>query len=197
MRRGSTLVEVLVGLAVFTLLTGIIASVAIVSYRYSRLYNQVSLGQREAVHLMQGLSRELSRCNAMTMAPTTPAVNATWCLSCSVPEGQAGLVGFDAASGRLLWQKWVGIWVDADGRVFRAEKVLASPATLGNVDFTTQPVAVSDFFAAPGRRQLANSVARFSIERATHQFVVEIDTLTSLPGNPTTTYHLVSGLPGS
>lgn len=193
MKRAFTLIEVLVSMAIFTLLCGVIVAVFILAHRYSRLYSQVSESQREAVRAMQGLQHELSRARVQTILPAS-AVNSTWFLSNDLSETQEGIVEF-SSDGQVLWQKWVGIWISSDDQMLRSEIGLGGPKTLAEVSFSSQPDGIHHFQTGPSRRRLASSVAQFGVFPEDGETRVEILVETSLPGNPKTWYHLTSCFP--
>lgn len=187
------MIEVLVSLAIFTLICGVIVAVFVLSHRYSRLYSQVSESQREAVHAMQGLRLELGRARMQTLLPTS-AVNSTWFLSNDLGETEEGIVQF-SSEGQILWQKWVGVWISNEGQLLRSEMSLGGPKTISEVDFSTQPDGIHHFQTGPARRRMASSLARFEVVPEVGQTRVEILVETSLPGNPKTWYSLSSCFP--
>lgn len=189
--RAFTLIELLVGLAVFALITGIIAAVFVVAHRYTRLYQQVSQAQREAVQCMREMSRELLRGRSETLRPSV-AVNATWFLSNQPPEGSVKLAEF-SPQGEVLWHKWVGIWCQSDGDVRRAEIALAGVAQpILSVDLTSCPTLLSAFTSLPRFRRLASSISRFEVVCDAKVITVDINGETHNAGNPATRYHLSS-----
>ncbi|MBX3172642.1 MAG: type II secretion system protein [Candidatus Eremiobacteraeota bacterium] len=190
-RRAVSLVEALVALAVFGLITSLIAGVFVLSHRYTRVFQQVSRVQREAAHCMQAFQAELTRGHSQTYQPV-PAVNETWFLSSRPLEGQPGLGEF-ADNGQLLWQKWVGIWRQPDGLVWRSELPLsggARPFLL--VDLDDQPSSLMAFSTLSSRRRLASAVRRFQVSVDSRIVTVELESETSNSGNPSTRYHMTS-----
>ena len=191
-KRGFTLTEVLVSLALFSLLSGIILAVFILAHRYSRLYQQVSQAQREAVSCMQGIARELVRGHNQTFPPLS-VVNGTWFLSSKTLDGNVTLAEFDSTSGELLWQKWVGIWCDAMGEVRVYEQPLVGgPKSFLNVDLTNAPTSLSALTSLPRQRRLGATITSLIFTRDSRLVTVELLSETTNPGNPITRYQLSS-----
>jgi prepilin-type N-terminal cleavage/methylation domain-containing protein len=191
-RRAFSLIEVLVSLAVFTLITGVIATVFVVSHRYTRLYHQVSQAQREAVVCVREMSRELVRGRCETLAPSGGAVNATWFLSNQPLEGSLAPAEF-SPQGAVLWHKWVGLWCRPDGDVRRAEIALTGVAQpYLQVDLTSCPSLISDFTALPRYRRLASHINRFEIRGDSNMFTIDVLSESHNAGNPPTRYRLSS-----
>jgi len=190
-RRASTLVEVLVGLAVFALITGLIASVFILSHRYTRVSQQVSRAQREVAQCMEKFYGEFKRGHSQSFQATT-ATNETWFLSNRPPASEAALAEF-APSGEVLWQKWVGIWCQADGVVYRGElDLVGGPAEFARVDLGTSPSTLAAISTQPGKKRLASAIRRFQVSLDQRVVTVDLESETSNSGNPPTRYHASS-----
>jgi len=191
-RRAFTLVEVLVSLVTFALLTGVIACVFAVAHRYTRLYQQVSSAQREAVHCVQSMSRDMLRGHSLTVHPVGTATNATWFLSNQPPVSVPIAAEFDT-TGELLWQKWVGIWCRSDGDVRRAEiPLVGSPQPYLNIDLSSAPVDVIAFTSLTRFQRLASSIARFQVRTDSRVVTIEAWSETHQAGNPPTRYQISS-----
>ena len=189
-RRGFTLVETLVGLALFGLVSGVILAVFLMSHRYSRLYRQVSDAHRETVSCMQGISREVMRAHNQTVQA---AVNATWFLSSKPVETNPGEVEFDPSSGQLLWHKWLGIWCDSQGEVKVSELPLSGGSRpFLSVDLTSEPTSISPFIAQSRQRRLGASIVSLQFTKDAHLVRVNMTSVTSTAGNPNTRYQLSS-----
>ena len=187
-KRGFTLIEILIALVIFSLITAVISAVFIVAHRYSRLYQQVSRAQRETALAQQAMKRELSRCHYSTLHPS-PAVNGTWALSCSPLQSSNDKIGFDSVSGEVLWRKWVGIWIDSDSNLQMAELPLSSPITLLDFDPTSAPTSIVPFNTRP-RRRLAGSISSFRVFPEMQGLGLELEALTSLDSSRPTRYRL-------
>jgi type II secretory pathway pseudopilin PulG len=188
-RRGSTLIETLVALAVFSLIAGVIVAVFIVSHRYSRLYRQVSLAQREATLSQQVLTRDLSLCLHSSLRPAS-AVNASWLLSCApTPPNK---ISFASPSGEILYQRWLGIWVDPEGRLWKSFIPLPAPAPASVLDLTLAPTSISPFMAAPRKHQIGRSLSYLRLSAEEHAINLEIQINTSEDSSRPTRYRLVT-----
>ena len=191
MRRGATVIEVLVGLAVFALLTTLIAGVFILSHRYTRVSQQVSRAQREAAQCMQAFYADVKRSHSQTYRPVT-AVNETWFLSNRPLDTDSQVADFNT-SGEILWQKWVAIWAEADGNVFRGERTLGGGAKVfQDIDLSTEPSLLSMFSSSPKRERVGSAIRRFQLSLDEHVVTVELESETSNSGNPPTRYHMSS-----
>ena len=202
LKRAASLLEVVVALAVFAMVTTLITAVFTLAHRYTRVYHQLSTAQRECVRCMQSLTERLRQCRAETLQPVT-AVNVCWGLSCVPPQTLPKKTEFDPATGDLRFHKWQGIWCQSDGQVWVAELPLSGgaatfPETV--VDpalLAPAPTSQAPFLAAPGRHLLAKSVRRFQVTAASSRLVhVEIETQSTESGNPATRYLLTSNVPG-
>ena len=191
-----------VALAVFALVTTLIASIFSLAHRYTRVYHQLSTAQRECVRCMQSMTERLRQCQAETVQPVT-AVNVCWALSCVPPETLPKKIGFDSTTGEVEFQKWQAMWCQPDGQVLVAELPLAS----GSVTFQAtvvdpsllapSPTSVAPFLTAPARQLLAKSVRRFQVTAAPSRLIhLEIETQSTESGNPATRYFLSSNVPG-
>ena len=191
--RGLTLLEVLVVLALFSLVSGMILAVFILTHRYSRLYQQVSQAHRETAKCMQGISRELARAHHDSFRPAS-MVNVTWCLSSKPLDGvNQALVEFDPVSGEMLWHKWIAIWCDGQGEVRLSELPLAGGTqTFLSVDLTTAPASLASFTTIPRQVLLGSSMSSLRIDRNERFVTVDLVSLTSSNGNPVTRYQLSS-----
>jgi type II secretory pathway pseudopilin PulG len=191
MRRGATVLEILVGLAVFALLTALITGVFILSQRYTRVSQQVSRGQREAAQCMQAFYTEVKRSNSQTYRPVA-AVNQTWFLSNRPPDTDGQVAVFDS-KGEILWQKWVAIWCESDGNVYRSERTLQGGAMVfGDIDLSTEPSSLSMFSSLPKRQRLSGAIRRFQVGLEEHVVSIDLDSETSNSGTPPTRYHMTS-----
>lgn len=188
-RRAFTLVELLVGSLVFILITGVIGVVFITAHRYTRLYQQVSLAQREALHCLQQVSRELLRGRAESLNPD-PAVNATWFLSSQPPLGTSQAAEFNP-HGVLLWQKWVGIWCSSTGEVRCSEQALSPPLPWLEIAPTSHPGDISPFQSGAHRR-LASYISSLRLWRDQKLVTVEVISQTQQFGNAPTRFHFNS-----
>lgn len=190
-RRGSSLMEALVALTVFGLVAGLIAGVFILSHRYTRVSQQVSRAQREAVRCMQAFLAEFSRASSQTFRPVS-AVNETWFLSNRLVEGQAGLGEFDD-KGQILWQKWVGVWRQADGSVWRSElPVAGGPRPFDDRFLVTGPSSILQFSVLGTKRRIASAIRGFTLSVDSRVVSIELESETSNSGNPSTRYRMNS-----
>ena len=190
-RRGASLVEALVALAVFGLITGLIAGVFVLSHRYTRVSHQVSRAQREAVRCMQAFYAELTRGHSQTFRPGL-AVKEVWFLSSLPPQGSAGLGEF-ADNGELLWQKWVGIWCQADGFVYRSELPLVGGSKqFSEINLLAGPAAIVNFTVLGGKRRIGSGIREFQVRVDSRLVTVDLESETSNAGNPSTRFHLTS-----
>lgn len=190
-RRAFTLIEVLVVVAVFGLLIGVIGAVAVLVQRYSRQSLQVSDAQREAVSCMRAVAAELTR--ARSGAWHSDGAEGYWFLSNRPPESEPAQPTFDQVSGQVLWRTWVGLWRDPGGEVRRAEIVLpGGGAPISQVDMTQRPPSLTNFTVLPRRRVLAHRISKFDIQPSGRACTVEIESVTTRPGNPPTRYFVVS-----
>ncbi|MBN9415616.1 hypothetical protein ABS71_19020 [bacterium SCN 62-11] len=189
--RASSLAEALVALSVFGLVAGLIAGVFVLSHRYTRISQQVSRAQREAVRCMQALSAEFCRGASSTFLPSS-AINEVWFVSNRPLEAQTALAEFDE-HGEILWQKWVGIWRQDDGSVFRSEV----PLTGGSrpepeTPPPGRPASILTFSTLSSKRRLASAIHSFKVSVDGRVVSVELESETSNSGNPPTRYHLAS-----
>lgn len=191
------MLEVVVALAVFALVTTLISAIFSLAHRYTRVYHQLSTAQRECVRCMQGLTERLRQCRAGTLTPVT-AVNVCWALSSVPPETAPKGAEFDAITGELKFQKWQAIWCQTDGQVLVAElPLVGGPASLPTALLAPIPSSVSAFLAAPGRHLLAKAVRRFGVSAMpSHLIHLEVETQSTESGNPATRYFLSSTVPG-
>lgn len=190
-RRAVSLVEVVVALAVFGLITTLIAGVFVLSHRYTRVSQQVSRAQREAARCMQAFYAEMTRAQSHTFKSAS-GVNEIWFLSSLPLEGRAGLGEF-SDNGQILWQKWVGMWRDSDGFVYRSETVLVGgPSPMDEVDLGTEPSSLVTFSLLPSKRRVASAIKSFQVSVDQRIVTVELDSETSNSGNPPTRYHMTS-----
>lgn len=190
-RRAFTLVEVLVGVAVFCLLIGVIGAVSMLVHRYSRQAHQVSQAQREAVSCMRAVAAEVARARFDSWA--TDGGEGYWFLSNRGPESETVAPTFDPTTGQVLWRQWVGLWRDAGGEVRRAEIPLpgaGQPLLL--VDWSTTPAGLATFTTLPRRRILARRITGFSMLVSGRECRAEIESTTSNGGNPRTRYFIAS-----
>lgn len=190
-RSASTLVEVLVALAVFSLITALLAGVFLLSHRYTRVSQQLSRAQREAAQCMQAFSSELKRSHSQSFQATT-ATNETWFLSNRPPVGAGAQADF-ASSGEVLWQKWVAIWCQADGVVYRGELGLVGGAVpFSQVDLGNAPSSLAAISTQPGKKRLAAAIRRFRVSLDERVVTVDLESETSNSGNPPTRYYTSS-----
>lgn len=190
-RRGASLIEALVALSVFGLVAGLIAGVFILSHRYTRVSQQVSRAQREAARCMQAMFVEFSRASSETFRPALGA-SQIWFLSNRMPEGQSGLGEFNDR-GQILWQKWVGVWCQPDGSVYRGELPLVSgPEPFEEVDLSAAPGSIASFSVLASKRRIAAAIRSFTVTVDSRVVSVEVESQTSNSGNPPTRYHLTS-----
>lgn len=193
-RRAFTLIEILVSLAVFGLLTGVIVTVFGVTHRYTRLYQQVSLAQREAVLCMREINRELGRGSAQTLTSPSAGVNATWFLSNQPLENSTKVAEF-TDMGVVKWHKWVGVWCQSSGDVRRAEiELQGGPQPFSTVNLSGCPTLLSDFQTLPRSRRLASYITRFQVTADSKVVSVEVRAEAQVPGRPPTRYHLSSSI---
>ena len=189
--QASSLAEALVALSVFGLVAGLIAGVFILSHRYTRVSQQVSRAQREAARCMQALSAEFSRGSSQTLLPVVP-LNEVWFVSNRPPEPQAALAEFDE-HGEILWQKWVGIWRQDDGSVYRSEVPLVGGARPDpETPPAGQPASILTFSTLAGKRRIASAIRSFRVSVDGRIVNVDLESETSNSGNPPTRYHMAS-----
>jgi len=190
-RRGASLVEVLVALGVFGLITSLIAGVFVVSHRYTRVSQQVSRAQREAARCMQAFYAELSRAHSRMIRPGL-GIKEVWFLSSLPPEGSPGPGAF-ADNGELLWQKWVGIWCQSDGMVYRSEiPLVGGPKQFSQLTPTAGPTAIISFTVLANKRRIAAGIREFQVQVDSRVATVDVESETSNAGNLPTRYHLSS-----
>lgn len=186
-----TVLEILVGLAVFGLLTSLIALVFTLSQRYTRVSQQVSRAQREAAQCMQAFYTEVKRSHYQTYRPVT-AVNETWFLSNHPLSSELENAQFDS-NGNVLWQKWVALWCQTNGEVYCDEiKLAGGPQAFDDIDLSSQPGSLAAFLAQPGRRRVGSAIRGFRLSLDERLVTVELDSETSNSGNPPTRFHLSS-----
>lgn len=200
--RAASLLEVVIALAVFALVTTLIATMFSLAHRYTRVYHQLSTAQRECVRCMQSMTERLRQCRSETLQPAT-AVNVCWALSCVTPETLPKTTEFDPNTGELEFQKWQGMWCQSDGQVLVAELPLTSgsntfAATVADPALLAPaPTSGTPFLTAPARHLLARSVRRFQVTAAPSRLIhLEIETQSTESGNPATRYFLSSNVPG-
>lgn len=192
--RGFTLVEILVVVAVFGLLIGLIGAVAVLVQRYGRQSQQISEAQREVVACLRGVGSDLSFARGETWSKDN--AEGYWFLSSRPPESQTSVPVFDSITGQLLWHTWVGVWRDAGGEVRRAEILLSGGAQIyNNVDLSSAPAAVTSFTVLPRRRVLARKIARLQMDLRGTICEVTAEAVTTNPGNPPTRYFATSSFP--
>ena len=195
--RGASVLEVLVGLAVFALVTTLITLAFTLAHRYTRVYHQLSSAERECMAGMGRISEILRQCPAESLQPPGIASDACWAISCLPPESGPQALQFDPTSGRLLYQKWTGIWRQNDGQLVQSELALSgAPAPLVIALSAPTPSGIADFQAAPRHHRLAGSVRRFQVSNPSSNLIrVELETQTTESGNPATRYQLSSSFP--
>lgn len=194
-RSGASLVELVVAVAVFGLVTGLIATIFALSHRYTRVYHQLSSAERECVRCSEGISALLRPCRAESLQPAT-AVNVCWALSSHWPSNTLGNIRFDQDTAELLYQKWHGVWCEPDGQVKSSELPLAGgAATFEAVMAAAHPTSISEFLVPPRHHLLAKSIRRFSVSSVGNDlFQVQVESQTTESGNPATRYQLSSSV---
>lgn len=192
-QTGASLVELVVAVAVFGLVTGLIATIFALSHRYTRVYHQLSSAQRECVRCAEGITGLLRPCRAETVAPTT-AVNVCWGLSSRWPSQTAGNISFDTDNGQLLYQKWHAAWCQPDGQVKSSElPLVGGEANFEVVLAGATPMSINEFLVSPRHHLLAKSIRRFSVSPAGADLLsIEVESQTTESGNPATRYQLSS-----
>lgn len=189
--RGSSLVEALVALGIFGLVVSLIAGVFILSHRYTRISRQVSAAQREAARCMQAFYVEVTRGSSETF-PVVAGVDETWFLSNRPLESRSALGEF-SDHGEILWHKWVGIWREPDGVVYRSELPLVGGAQpFEDVNLATGPASIAFFSVAVGKRRIASAIRSFRVSVESRVVTIELESETSNAGNPSTRYHMAS-----
>lgn len=191
--RGASLVELVVALAVFGLVTGLIATIFALSHRYTRVYHQLSSAERECLRCVESVTSLLRPCRAESLGPTT-AVNVCWALSSHSPETTVANTSFDETSGQLLYKKWQGIWCQLDGLVKSSELPLAGgEAEFEAVMAGATPTSVSEFLVAPRHHLLARNIRSFSASQAGSDLIrLQVESQTTESGNPATRYQISS-----
>ena len=191
-QRASSLAEVIVALAVFGLVAGLITGVFILSHRYTRVSQQVSRAQREAARCIQAMSIEFNRGHSQTFRPLPAVPNQVWFLSNRPLDGNPGLGEFND-QGEILWQKWVGMWGQPDGSVYRSEfPVVGGAVPFQDVDMGTAPTSLVSFSTLSGKRRIASAIRSFSVTVDSRVVTVELESQTSNSGNPSTLFRLTS-----
>jgi type II secretory pathway pseudopilin PulG len=194
-QQGASLVEVVVALAVFGLVTALIGTIFALSHRYTRVYHQLSSAERECVRCTEALSSLLHPCRAESLGPGT-AVNVCWALSSRTPSTTVGNTSFDPDSGQLLYKKWHGAWCQPDGQLKSSELPLVSgEATFEAVMLGATPSSVNDFLVAPRHHVLAKNIRRFSVSLLGSGLLhLEVESQTTESGNPATRYQISSSV---
>lgn len=193
---GATLIEVVVALAVFALVTTLIATVFTLAHRYTRVGHQLSGAERECVRCCEGIAEILRSSRTRTLSPAT-AMNVCWTLSSVPPATSPRITQFDSVTGELLYHKWQGIWCQGDGQVYTSELPLAGGAApYGVAMLATAPTSLSDFQTAARRSLLAKSIRNFSVSKVgADLLLLSVESQTTESGNPATRYQLSSSVP--
>lgn len=174
-------------MTVFLLLAGIILMVFLAAHRYSRLYQKVSQAQRTVIHCMQNLGGDLTRSLADSLGPGPVASDGFWVLTWQRPDGQPP--EFDAGSGQMLYQEWLGFWRDPQGQIWRAQRNLAGGGQpWQSVDLSLAPSAISDFLASAQKRSLGTRMTQFEIQLQGKEVRCTLECQTQESGNPRTRY---------
>ena len=140
---------------------------------------------------MEAFYSELKRGHSQSFQAAT-ATNETWFLSNRPPAAEETLADF-ASSGEVVWQKWVGIWCQADGVVYRGELGLVGGAVpFAQVDLGTAPSSLAAISTQPGKRRLASAIRRFQVSLDERVVTVDLESETSNSGNLPTRYHTSS-----
>lgn len=125
-RRGVTLVELLIAMAIFGLIATLIGVLVRSGVTYSRRSQARSELQRASLFLLSQLASELSEsspdCIRYAEGVEPPGI------VYATPRGSDGQVTY--SNRHLLWKTWVCVWWDeAQGVIFRAQAPLPSPTT--------------------------------------------------------------------
>ena len=186
----------MVGVALFAMITSLIAVAFTLAHRYMRVYHQLSTAQRECSQCLTKMGQMLERGKCDTLQPASP-VNACWFLSAIPPVTSAGTSTFDGTTGELQYHKWQAVYLVSDGQVVAAEVPLAAPAVFEVAMVNAAPTAVTDFLFSQPKRVLARSIRRFAVRAESPRLLqVEVEAQTTESGNPATRYLLTSSFPG-
>lgn len=190
-RRGVTLVEILVVVAVFALLMGVIGAVSVLVQRHQRQARQISEAHRQVGSCIRELATELGFGHHESW--TTNGAEGYWFLSSRPGESEERLPGFEVVTGELLWHGWVAIWREPSGEVRRSElRLPGGPEVLAAIDLERRPALLTAFTTLPRRRVLARQISRFQLRLAGLNCQLLLEATTSSAGNPPTRYLVTS-----
>lgn len=177
-RQGVSIVELLIAMAVFGLISSMIALLVRNGFTYMRQAQDRAELQRLSLFFLSNLSAEIAESSPDCIRysdPGAPGPNAPdpsapdpvkpWGIVYATPRGINNLVEYD--NNRLVWKKWVAVWWDKDaGLILRSEAPLSSsttfkpdPGPLGyNLSVASMQATGYD------RRVLTRNVSDFSVE---------------------------------
>jgi len=190
-------VEILVGLALFGMITTLIAVAFMLAHRYTRVYHQLSTAERECNQCLASVGHLLRRGRSETLqAP--PSSDACWFLSSAPPVTSPDQTTFNQTSGELEYHKWQAIYRRSDGQVLAAEMPLAAGAAVFQAAMLNPvPTDLAVFLPTRPQRVLARSIRRLVVRSDSSGLIhVDVEAQTTESGNPATRYLLSSSFPG-
>lgn len=188
-RRAFSLIEVLIGLAVFAFLAALITGAFVLAHRYSRLNQRVSQAHRNLAQGLRSLGDDLRRSAAPSLGPSWNNLDHVVMLS-----WQPGLA-YHPSSAEVLYRTWIGYWRTGSGEIRRSQLPLGGgPNPLIMVDFSVAPTLTA-LQAAQPQRLVADHISLFRVERASNLATVEMECRTSTAGNPDTHLRLRTCIP--
>lgn len=162
-RQGASLVELLIAMAVFGLISSMLALLVRNGLAYMQRAQDRAELQRLSLFLLSSLSAEIAEsspdCIRYSDLGTSPGI------VYATPRGSNNLVEY--ADNRLIWKKWVGVWWDqASGLILRSELPLPSSTTFkpdpgpSGYDRSVASMQTSGY----DKRILTRNVSDFSVE---------------------------------
>ncbi len=166
-RKGVSLLELLVAMAVFGLISSMVALLVRNGLTYMRHAQNRAELQRLSLFLLSSLSAEIAESSPDCIRYSDPGPSGKPTgIVYATPRGSNNLVMYDQ-NNRLVWRKWVAVWWDeASGLILRSEDPLPSSTTFKpdpgvtgyNRSVTSMQVPSYD------KRVLTRNVSDFSVE---------------------------------